>query len=256
MAQGMHSGKATIVVTGAAGFIGSRVAAALLARGDSVLGVDNFDPFYDRSIKEANLARVRSVSPAFECVELDICDEASVAAAAEAVSSQVGTVDLVFNATGVLMLDDAPPEKTIRRLDPQIMARHFQVNAIGPALLIKHFAPLLAKDRRSLFGTLSARVGSIGDNRLGGWMSYRAAKAAQNQVVRTASIELARTHPQALLVALHPGTVATPLSDPFAGNRERLTPDRSASMLLDVMNGLTPEHSGGFFAYDGTPIEW
>ena len=189
-------------------------------------------------------------------ISLDICDEVSIAGVAETVSKQVATVDLVFNATGVLTSDDVPPEKTIRRLDPDTMSRHFQVNAIGPALLIKHFAPLLAKDRRSLFGTLSARVGSIGDNRLGGWMSYRAAKAAQNQVVRTASVELARTHPQAVLVALHPGTVATPLSDPFAGNRKRLAPDQSASMLLDVMNSLSPQNTGGFFAYDGTPIEW
>lgn len=136
------------------------------------------------------------------------------------------------------------------------MARHFRLNAIGPALLIKHFAPLLPKDRRSLFGTLSARIGSIGDNNLGGWISYRAAKAAQNQIVKTASIELARSRPHAVLIALHPGTVATPLSDPFAGGRERLEPDRSASMLLEVMNSLTPGNSGGFFAYDGTPIEW
>lgn len=225
----------TAVVIGASGGIGSAVSHVFEA--------------------DARCAKVFNISRSGD-ISLDICDEASIAAAAEIVSRQVGSVDLVFNATGALMLDDAPPEKTIRRLDPHVMARHFQVNAIGPALLIKHFAPLLAKDRRSLFGTLSARVGSIGDNRLGGWMSYRAAKAAQNQVVRTASIELARTHPQAVLVALHPGTVATPLSDPFAGNRERLTPDRSASMLLDVMDSLNTEHTGGFFAYDGTPIEW
>jgi NAD(P)-dependent dehydrogenase (short-subunit alcohol dehydrogenase family) len=136
------------------------------------------------------------------------------------------------------------------------MAAQFRLNAIGPALLIKHFVPLLPKDRRALFATLSARVGSIGDNRLGGWISYRAAKTAQNQIVRTASIEIARTRPQAVLAALHPGTVETALSDPFAGNRERLTPERSAAMLLGLLDGLAADQSGGFFAYDGSPIVW
>lgn len=165
-------------------------------------------------------------------------------------------MDLIFNATGALVINEAPPEKTITRLDADVMSRHFWVNAIGPALLIKHFAALLPKNRRGLLGTLSARVGSIGDNKLGGWISYRAAKAAQNQIVKTASIEIARGRPHAVIVALHPGTVATRLSDPFAGPRDRLTPEQSASMLLNVMNSLTPEKTGGFFAYDGNPIEW
>lgn len=186
----------------------------------------------------------------------DIRDEASVAAAAARLSEEVAVVDLVFNATGALVIDGAGPEKTIRALDPEAMAAQFWVNAIGPALLIKHFAALLPKHSRSLFGTLSARLGSIGDNRLGGWISYRAAKAAQNQIVKTMAIEIARSRPHAVLAALHPGTVETSLSDPFSGGRDRLTPDRSAAMLLHALDCLSPQQSGGFFAYDGTAIEW
>ena len=186
---------------------------------------------------------------------LDLTEEGTIAAAAERLRD--GTpFDLVFDATGALTIDGIGPEKTIRVLDPQAMAKQFAVNAIGPALIFKHFLPLLRRDRRAVFATLSARVGSIGDNRLGGWISYRASKAALNQIVRTTAIEAARTHPQAVIAALHPGTVTTPLSEPYSAGRERLSPDHSARMLLDVLDGLQPAQSGRFFAYDGSAIEW
>ena len=188
--------------------------------------------------------------------KIDVTDELSVEAASAHAKETTGEVDLVFNATGALVIDDAQPEKTFKRLDPTAMARQFELNAIGPALLIKHFAPLLPRDRRGLFASLSARVGSIGDNRLGGWYSYRASKAAQNQIIRTAAVEVARTHPEAVLAALHPGTVATSLSDPFASDRERLEPPDSAQMLLSVLDGLSAEQSGHFFDHKGEPIEW
>lgn len=136
------------------------------------------------------------------------------------------------------------------------MTRQFLVNAIGPALLLKHFHPLLPRKRRSVFASLSARVGSIGDNRLGGWMSYRAAKAAQNQIVKTAALEIARTHPDAIIVALHPGTVATALSHAFVADRKVTTPEDAAQKLLTVIDKLQPCDSGGFFSYDGAAIEW
>ena len=186
---------------------------------------------------------------------LDLTEEGTIAAAAERLRD--GTpFDLVFDATGALTIDGIGPEKTIRVLDPQAMAKQFAVNAIGPALIFKHFLPLLRRDGRAVFATLSARVGSIGDNRLGGWISYRASKAALNQIVRTTAIEAARTHPQAVIAALHPGTVTTPLSEPYSAGRERLSPDHSARMLLDVLDGLQPAQSGRFFAYDGSAIEW
>ena len=223
------------LVIGASGGIGSAVARSLEA-----------DPACGRLLQLS-----RRTDPSF-----DVGDEASVAAAAARVTAELDGLDLVFNATGALVIDGAGPEKSMRAIDAAAMAAQFRLNAIGPALLIKHFAPLLPKDRRSLFATLSARVGSIGDNRLGGWISYRAAKAAQNQIVRTAAIEIARSRPQAVLAALHPGTVETALSDPFAGKREGLTPERSAELLLGVLDGLSAEQSGGFFAYDGSPIVW
>lgn len=187
---------------------------------------------------------------------VDITDETTLADAAMRLSQQYGHFELVFNATGALTIDSIGPEKTIKSLDASVMARQFAVNAIGPALLLKHFSPLLPKNRRSIFGSLSARVGSIGDNKLGGWISYRASKAAQNQIVRTAAIELSRTHPYSVVVALHPGSVETALSEPFARGHARMTPEQSASYLLQTLDRLVPEDSGGFFAYDASRIDW
>ncbi|UVC12684.1 SDR family oxidoreductase (plasmid) [Rhizobium sp. TH2] len=187
---------------------------------------------------------------------VDITDEEMISVAAVQLARQFGHFDLIFNATGALTIDTFGPEKSIRAIDPSAMARQFAVNAIGPALLLKHFSPLLPKDRHSIFASLSARVGSIGDNRLGGWVSYRASKAAQNQVVKTAAIELGRSHPLAVVVALHPGSVQTPLSEPFAKGHDRMTPEQSASLMLRTLDNLSPTESGGFFAYDGSRIEW
>jgi NAD(P)-dependent dehydrogenase (short-subunit alcohol dehydrogenase family) len=173
---------------------------------------------------------------------LDLRDEASIAAAAASLGDGL---HLVIDATGFLHGEGFTPEKTLRQLDHAHMALGFAINAIGPALLMKHFLPRLARHERAVFATLSARVGSITDNRLGGWYTYRAAKAALNQFVRTASIELARTHPRAICVALHPGTVATTLSAPFAkAGLDVVTPAHAAERLLAVIDALTPDQSG------------
>lgn len=151
------------------------------------------------------------------------------------------------------------PEKTLRAIQPEAMARMFAVNTIGPALIAKHWLPRLPKDRRAVFAVLSARVGSIGDNRLGGWHGYRASKAALNMLIANFAIEMRRTHPLAVIVALHPGTVATGLSRPFQSGvapGQLFSPETSAAHLLDVIDRLTPEDSGGFFAWDGTRIPW
>jgi len=185
----------------------------------------------------------------------DLTDEASIAAAARQIG---GDVSLAFVATGVL--SDGPdfqPEKTYKAQDSAAYARAFAINATGPALIGKHFLPLLPRRERAVFAALSARVGSISDNRLGGWHAYRASKTALNMILRNFAIELGRTHPQAVVAALHPGTVATELSAPFTGAREgqRLfTPDEAAGYLLDVIDGLTPADSGQVFAWDGQPI--
>lgn len=193
--------------------------------------------------------------------KLDLLDEDTIAVAAQGVQARLRlsgrSLRLVIDATGWLHGMGWTPEKSWRQLDPAHLAHQFAVNAIGPALLMKHLLPLLPRDQRAVFATLSARVGSIGDNRLGGWWGYRAAKAALNQFVRTASIELARSHPQAICVALHPGTVDTPLSQPFS--RSGLVvraPDEAATGLLQVIDGLGSEHTGGFFDHTGQPVPW
>lgn len=169
---------------------------------------------------------------------------------------QAGPFDLVITATGSLQPDGYPAEKKLAAIQPSGMAAHFAINAIGPALALARYDALLLREGRSVFATLSARVGSIGDNQLGGWISYRASKAALNQIVRTAAIEIARKRPEAVCVALHPGTVATPLSERYAGDRETLSPAEAAEKLLWVIGGLGPEQSGSFFAYDGEAIPW
>ncbi|MES2859343.1 MAG: SDR family NAD(P)-dependent oxidoreductase [Pseudomonadota bacterium] len=187
---------------------------------------------------------------------LDLTDEASIAAAIETVAA-LGELRLVVDATGVLHGGGFAPEKSLRDLDAAHLAHAFAINAIGPALLMKHVLPRLPREGKSVFATLSARVGSIGDNRLGGWHAYRASKAALNQLVRTAAIELARRAPQAACVALHPGTVATRLSAPFAKTGlEVHAPSDAAAHLLGVIDGLGAAQSGGFYDWRGDAIPW
>ena len=167
-------------------------------------------------------------------------------------------LDLVFVATGILHDGDTlQPEKTWRSLDPAALRRSFDINCIGPTLVAKHLLPLLRRDRKAVFAALSARVGSIADNQLGGWYGYRASKAALNMTIRTLAIELARRNPSAVCVGLHPGTVDSELSRPFQRGvpADRLfSPERAAAQLLAVIDDLTPQSSGRLFAWDGSEI--
>jgi len=228
------------LVIGASGGIGAALLAQLQA-----------DPRYAMTL---GLSR-RSTPP------LDLLDEASIAAAAQHVKTLLAehgrVLNLIVDATGMLHTPTHQPEKSWAQLDAAQMALVFAINAIGPALLMKHFLPLLPRQGTPVFATLSAKVGSIGDNRLGGWYSYRASKAALNQLVHTAAIELRRRVPQAICVALHPGTVHSALSKPFA--KTGLTvrqPDVAAAELLATIAALKPEDSGGFFSYDGEVLPW
>ncbi len=187
-------------------------------------------------------------------VAIDFDDEASIAAAAQALAP-LGPFHLVINAAGLLHADGFMPEKRLADLNYAQMERTFRVNTFGPALVVRHFAPLLDTER-SIVALLSAKVGSIGDNRLGGWASYRASKAALNMLVKTAAIELARTRPAAIVVAMHPGTVATGLSRPFRGDTIGRPPQLAATEMLDVLDTLAPADSGGFIAYDGERLPW
>jgi NAD(P)-dependent dehydrogenase (short-subunit alcohol dehydrogenase family) len=194
-------------------------------------------------------------------IALDLTDEATIEAAAAQISRAVGdrggALRLVIDATGFLHGSGFEPEKTWRQIDAAHMAHAFAVNAIGPALLMKHVLPLLPRSGRSVFASLSAKVGSIGDNRLGGWYSYRASKAALNQLVHTAAIELARRQPQAICVSLHPGTVATRLSGPFSKSGLQVqTPAQCAASVLTTLDGLREADSGGFFNHRGEALPW
>ncbi len=192
----------------------------------------------------------RSTDPA-----IDLEDERSIAVAASALADE-GPLHLIFDATGLLHDAEMTPERALKAFDPATALRSFAVNAVGPMLLVKHFHAAMPRSERSVFATISAKVGSIEDNRLGGWYSYRGAKAALNMFLKSASIELARKRPLAVCLALHPGTVETQLSEPFAAGRERLSAAECAQRLLTVIDAAGVEKNGAFMAYDGQDIPW
>lgn len=217
------------LIVGASGGIGAALAATLAARGVAVTALSRRDG------------------------GIDLLDEASIATALGALQGPYGRIIV---ATGALELGPHRPEKSLRALDPAALAAHFALNATGPALVLKHALRLMPRDRPARFAALSARVGSIGDNRLGGWYSYRAAKAALNQLVHTAAIEVARSHPQAVVCTLHPGTVDTGLTRAYAAGHPTVTPSVAAENLLAVLDALTPAQSGGFYDWQGQSVPW
>lgn len=224
------------VMIGASGGIGRAVAGNLESGGD--------------------FARVLRLSRSGD-PSLDLTDEQTIIRAATVIRDTGLPLRLVFNAAGLLHDGDLVPEKSWREIDPDHLLRSFAVNAIGPMLLMKHLLPLLPADGKSVFATLSAKVGSIGDNSLGGWYAYRASKAALNQFVKTAAIELKRRRPLAICVALHPGTVDTGLSSPFSkSGLDVQTPEAAAQNLLAAIDAFMPDHSGGFFDRFGEPLPW
>lgn len=232
------SGQAVIV--GASGGIGRAVTRLLVASGC-------FDRVHALS---------RRAAPTEGAIAglIDLASEDSIKAASAAVGAEV---DCLIVATGWLHGPDAAPERALRELDAARMMRSFAVNSIGPALVLKHFAPLLPRHRRAVMGLLSARVGSISDNRLGGWYGYRASKAALNMIVKCAAIELHRTRPEAICVGLHPGTVDTALSKPFQSgvpDNRLFTADYSAACLMRVLDGLSTAASGHCYAWDGSLV--
>lgn len=224
------------IVIGASGGIGGAIADALEEEGVSV----------------TRLARAMSGD-----AHIDLEDEASIAAAAKRIADGPAP-DLVIVATGLLHDGEHGPEKAIDQLAPEWLARNFAVNATGPALVAKHFLPLMPRTGKTIFAALSARVGSISDNRMGGWYGYRASKAALNQFIRTLAIEHKRRNDRSIVVALHPGTVDTALSKPFQGNvrpGSLFAPDRAAVQLLDVLDGLKAPDSGKLFDWEGKEVQ-
>ena len=240
-----------VVLVGASGGIGRAVLDCLLndTQVSRVYALSRTRPADAEALQARHGDRLR-------LGQIDLTDEASIAAAARQLSDE--SPQLVLTTTGMLHTEDQQPEKSWRALTPDYFHQQMQINALGPALLAKHLIPLLPKDRRALFAALSARVGSIGDNRLGGWYSYRASKAALNMLLRCTAIEAKRRWPQLVVAGLHPGTVDTPLSQPFQARvpeGKLFTPTFAAESLLRVLDGLTPEQSGQVFAWDGQRIE-
>lgn len=235
------------VIFGASGGIG----AALVAQLENS---DRYGAIHSGSRNLPTTARPKTTPFAF-----DLTDEASIAQAAQAIG-EAGALDLAFVATGMLHSTGSHmPEKSSRALDAEAMAQVFAINTFGPAIVAKHFLPLMRRDERSVFAVLSARVGSIGDNRLGGWHSYRASKAALNMLVRNFAIELAARNPRGIVVAVHPGTVDTELSRPFqraVPEGALFEPKQSAMHMLSVLERLSPSDSAGLFAWSGERIPY
>jgi NAD(P)-dependent dehydrogenase (short-subunit alcohol dehydrogenase family) len=229
------------LVIGASGGIGRALVEALCQREDII------------SISTTSRTKQLPVHDKCTPYMLDLLDEASI----KAVASQITPPNLVIIATGMLHVAGLAPEKSWRALSAEGLARSYAINCIGPALVAKHILPIMPRTARVVFAALSARVGSIQDNRTGGWHSYRTSKAALNQLIRTLSIEATMRNAASICVSLHPGTVTTALSAPFVPNvtaSKLFTPAQSAALLLNVIDGLTPTDSGGLFAWDGTAI--
>lgn len=218
-----------VLIIGASGGIGSALAAQYEGAGAKVTGLSR------------------------RADGLDLTDEASVE---RVMAAQAGPFDLVVVATGALEINGAEPEKAMKAVTQRAMMDQFALNAVGPALVLRHAARLLPRKGRSVFAVLSARVGSIGDNRMGGWVSYRAAKAAVNQIVHTSAIELARTHKEAVCVALHPGTVATPFTQKYLGRHPSVPATEAAENLARVIGGLGPQDTGRFYDWAGKEVAW
>jgi len=212
----------------------------------------------DRAGALVALSRER---PTVRPFAIDVADEASIACACAAIAEVSPRLRLVVNAAGVLH-DSAlamQPEKRLAEVRGDTLARAFAINAAGPLLLAKHLEACIPTHERAIFASISAKVGSIGDNRLGGWFAYRASKAAQNMALKTLAIEWARSRRRAVVVALHPGTTDTDLSRPFQANvppDKLFTTERCARQLLRVIDGLQPADSGRFYAWDGSELPW
>lgn len=243
----------TFVVQGASRGIGLELTRQLLERGAQVLATSR------QPHSSPGLLQLSEAHKTLVLAPLDVEEEATIERAAATCEAEFGRVHGLVNASGILHASGIAPEKHLRHVDPEVMARVFRVNAFGPLLVTKHFSPLMRHDERAVLANISARVGSISDNRAGGWYAYRASKAAQNMFTVTAAIELKRRAPRLVVIALHPGTVETDLSEPF---RRGVAPERLFSVqragrqLLGVIDGVTARDSGRFFAWDGQEIPW
>ena len=205
-----------------------------------------FSRFLESKLGSENVVKISRSFDGFE-----ISDEEKILKFSQSIE---GSFNLIINATGVLQTTEEGPEKTINVVKQKLMIDMMTINAIGPALLLKNFSKKLDKTKFSVFVNLSARVGSITDNRLGGWISYRSSKAALNQIIKTSSIEINRRNKNAICVGLHPGTVKTSFTEKFQNTTETISPDESVKMMMNVVENLSVDDNGYCFAYDGKAI--
>lgn len=210
--------------------------------------------------RAADLLALQSTYPQrLRCLKADIVDESQIMALVNRLGQDSDRLHLALYCVGLLHDGDLQPEKGLRQLNSDQLMRYFQVNSIGAALLAKHLLPLLKHDQLSVLGAVSAKIGSIGDNRLGGWYGYRASKAALNMLMKTASIEYGRKSPNTILTLLHPGTTNTQLSQPFQRGvppEKLFSVNRTVSQLMGIIEGLEPSQTGQFFNWDGSMLPW
>ena len=225
-----------------------------------ILATDDIDRLY-ATYRQLELATelLAITDRRLHCLQMDITDESQIAATIKQIQSETTKLHYMINCIGILHDGEMQPEKSLRQINSEQLLRYFQVNSIGAMLLFKYIQPLLKHGDRSIIATISAKVGSIGDNQSGGWYGYRASKAALNMFIKTTSIEYKRTCPQAIVVALHPGTTDTKLSLPFQRNvppEKLFSVDQTVAQLLKVIDKLKSDDSGEFFAWDGSRLPW
>lgn len=245
----------TCLIQGASRGIGRALVTSLLSR-------DDVDTVFATCRDPENAEELRALCKDGRVVvlPLDVTDESTIEAVARTIGEETDRLDRIVNVAGVLHnANGIAPEKRLESISAEALQAVFAVNAFGPLLVLKHLYGLLRHENRSVVANVSARVGSISDNRLGGWYAYRGSKAALNMFTRNAAIELGRRAPNAIVVAVHPGTVDTQLSEPFQRGvpADRLFPvDRAAQQILDVLDALEPSQTGSFLAWDGSEIPW
>ena len=251
-----HTTAANVLIVGATQGIGLEFVRQLLQK-DQIAQL--FATYRSRQTAAALFELASEHPQRLHCIAMDLIEESKIVSGLEEVKQIAPQLHLVISCVGLLHSDQQQPEKALRQLSADNLINYFQVNSIGPVLLAKHLMPLFKHKELALFATISAKVGSIGDNRLGGWYGYRASKAALNMFLKTAAIEYSRRHPNVTLVMLHPGTTDTQLSKPFQRNvppEKLFSTERTVKQLLDVLSTVTPQDSGEFFSWDGSRLPW